>query len=102
MSSLIEDYFLDDIEKKRFYFDQWNQKHENITAGSMIQCRVNYSKKMIKDEKGNDVMSTAMVQMGFDEDILFNDELKIDGKFYTVKRIDLGRSFEGVHKEVYV
>jgi len=100
--SLLEDYYLDSIEKRRYTFDEWNNKVEAETARATINCRVSYSKRMIKDEKGNDVMSTAIVQMGYDNDIVFNDELEIDGKFYTVKRIDKGRSFEGVHLEVYV
>jgi hypothetical protein len=100
--SLLNDYFLDTINHKRFYFDEWNNKIENTTVSGTIDCRVNYSKRMIKDEKGNDIMSTAMIQMSYGEDIQFNDELEIDGKYYVVKRIDSGRSFEGVHKEVYV
>jgi hypothetical protein len=102
MSSLIEDYFLDDIEKHRYYYNNNGNKIEDTTAYEILPCRVDYKKKMISDYNGNQIISNAVVMTGYTADIKFNDELILDGIAYTVKAINTGRSFEGVHKEIWV
>ena len=100
--SLIKSYFNAQIVKKRYEFDEWDNKIEVESARKPIDCRIDYKKKMIKDEDGNDVMMSAIIMTEYDEDILFNDELTIDGKEFVILRRDKGYSFDGVHLEIYV
>lgn len=82
--------------------DKWGKITASVTTAG-IRCRIEYRNRVIRDAKGQEVVSLARVFFRSTEDITFGDRLYFDGRYHGIQQIARQQNRGAVHHlEVYV
>lgn len=80
--------------------DKWG---ENKTATEYLRMgRVEWRTSLIRDQQGEEVVSSGYVLMDYDADITVEDKIKIDSVSYTVLRVEELKDFSKRGLRVYL
>ena len=76
--------------------DKWgNLTSDVITTGE--KCRIVYANKVVRDFKGQEVLSTAQVFFKSAALITENSELEFDGRWHGIQTIDRAQDSANIH-----
>lgn len=98
---MIGAYCVDDITVVRIGArDEWNMP--SSTTEIARKAYVDWTQRLVKNLKGEEVMAKGTVYMPFDENLTHEDMIKINGKEYAIINIKPGKDFSQNHQEVYI
>ena len=106
-ASMIRAYCIDDITIVKWAGeDSWGEPL--ATSDVDVKGKINYATRLVRDIRGQEVLSVAMIYLPGDIDddlgrsLDHEDKLKFDGINHAILKIIKPKAFSGPHYEVYV
>ena len=98
---MIGSYLIDTVTIKNLVsLDQWNEPTWTTVD---VKARVEWQNKLIRNDKGEQVVSAALVY--FDSDVsglTIDDRIIIDGVEHVIMRVDKKTDFSVSHYETWI
>jgi hypothetical protein len=91
-------YFVDTFKLCAKSFDDWG---EAVTTESTVSCYIYWGSKTVKDINGSDVVAKARIICS-DQDISYDDKIKIGSVEYSIIQIDHKMAFNDPHLEILI
>lgn len=77
-------------------FDKWGQEKSRTTI-SDVRCRIEYRNRLVRDDRGEEIVSNAQVFFMPDADIAHKDLLEFDSREHSIILITRSQDSVKIH-----